>query len=477
MSDIKQAELFLSRVEKYLPIKSNVELMKRILTELHLDKLATDNKEFNDFIKKITTQEIDLSKIIKHVKDHSLNNQPLCSLFAHIEKNNLISDAELAQAKSTMQLQLHLLCVLEAITITIANAKDFGMEVYRHLQNRSGNYFPGNPLAEFFLGVPYDASAFERLKMLSIRPGMLNILFHRQMGEKEETTTDAKTFITNNKLSSWNADIIPAQANEKPLGTVSAMGLNILEASWTDSQGLNKDMGGLKNAEAGLGLINIMEEKQYSSQYKMLPSIFPEGVNGNGASTYELLTDLKVDTTTKKRVMQFNVDSDWRDSYTSWNLLFVIANIDPVFLVLKLLLPTVLSAHPENYKEVRVISLYLLGCLFLNESTRTNPFFANGYHFEQAKIILKAWGDINKNFVSDRLGLVNTDSKKVMESIFYNTFGNYPNANFVWQLYSYMRNPNQHKFTKPSPQFFGSSKTTTSSLKTEVTMEAPGLDV
>lgn len=112
MSTKEQAMRFLLRVEKQLSTKSNPKLIKRILVELNLHTLVTNNKEYNDFIERAT---------------------------------------------------------------------------------------------------PYSTTLFERLKLISIKPGMLNILFHKWMGENTESTSDADSFIKENKLSGWNAKIIPMQ--------------------------------------------------------------------------------------------------------------------------------------------------------------------------------------------------------------------------------------------------------------------------
>ena len=365
MSDKDQAGKFISRVEKYLKKSSNPKQVKEILIALHLHNLVTTNKEYNDFILKASTEEIDLGKLLNYLKINLLSNQPLCTLLAFIQENDLISDYELEEIAPILQLQINVLCILETITITMANGKEFAQDVYDHLTQRGSYFSSGNPIADFFFGVPYSTSLFERLKLISIKPGILNILFHKKMGEKVETVSDASAFVTNKHLSGWNADIAPAILEAPSKGTVSGMGVNILEATWEDSTGHAKDTGGIDNAMAGIGLIMIMEEQQYPSHYKLVSQLLPQGVSSNEASTYELLPDLKIDST-KKKVALFNVDSQWRDLYNSWNLFFVISNIDPVFMPIKLLLPTVFSAEPQNYKEVRLLSLFIFGAMLMN---------------------------------------------------------------------------------------------------------------
>ncbi|KTC84929.1 symporter [Legionella brunensis] len=485
MSIEAQAKEFLARVEQYISTNSNPDLIKQILVELNLHNMTTNNKEFKDFLLKISKDEIDLKRLIHYVKLSILNNQPLCTLLAFIQENNLVSDVELADASRTLQLQINMLCLFEAVVITMANGQYFAQDVYDHLLKRSPTSYPGNPFADFFFGAPLKASLFERLKMISIKPGILNILFHKSTGENEETKADVDAFIIRKQLSGWNADIEPANA-DLSYATVSGMGLNILEAAWEDSTGHAKESGGVDNAKSGIGLINIMEEKKYASHFSLLSHMLPEGVALSDEAAYGLLPDLKINGA-KKKVLQFDIDAEWRDIYNSWNLFFVISNINTVFMPIKLLLPSILSATPENYKEVRLLSLFLMGSLFLHEDVKNKPFFASDYSFKKATIILEKWGEINKRHASQRMQKVCPDSPANVDDLYEHIFGNYPNINFFLHLLSFAYNPQQHNLTKnytmqssqqKSPLFFAATApaaTTTSTKGKGLADNAPTL--
>ncbi|MCL9682569.1 symporter [Legionella maioricensis] len=469
MSTRAQAEEFLLRVEKHIKNKSSPKLIKELLAALNLHMLVTTNKEYNDFILKASTEELDLSKLLNYLKVNILNNQPLCTLLAFIQENDLVSDSELKEMADTLQLQINLLCVFEAITITMANGNEFAQDVYDHLNQRRSSFFPGNPVADFFFGVPYNTTLFERLKLISIRPGMLNILFHKKMGEQVETVTDANSFITNKHLSGWNADIVPVELDAPSKGTTQAMGVNILEASWEDSTGHAKDTGGTDNAKAGIGLIMLMEEKRYGSHYKLVSQLLPQGTSVNETSAYELLPDLKINSA-KKKIGLLNIDSQWRDLYNSWNLLFVISNIDSVFMPIKLVLPSVFFAESPCYKELRLLSLFLFANLLINEDTRNNPFFAKKYSIKNTTTILKKWGEINKEYAQDELHKLNGAPAVEIETVYKQIFGNYPSLNFMRQLISFSQSPNDYHFTKAhtsqqknpaSPLFFTTVSSTT----------------
>lgn len=451
MGTREQAEKLFIRIEQYIIKQSAPLLIKTILSQLHLDKLQTKNQEYNDFLLKVTTEELDLSKLLEYLKQNILSNVPLCTLLAFIQEHSLVSDAELKELSKTMQLQINILCILEAMVITMANGKDFAQDVYHHLEQRKSAHFSGSPLADFFFGAPAKASLFERLKMISIKPGMLSILFHKSQGEQVETASAARQFIASEHLSSLYAEEIKSsELNRLCTDTVPGMGINILEAMWEDSTGKAKHLGGIDNAKAGVGLIHIMELLQYPTALQLVSQLLPVGVNSNKDTTYELLPGLKIDNGNKK-VSQFHIDYPWRDLYSSWNLLFVIANMDSVFLLLKLLLPSVFSAEAQNYKEVRVLSLFLVASLFLSENIKSNPYFLSTFVFKNKESILKKWGEINKNYATELLHALCPASASAsadeVEPTYERVLGNHPHINFMQQLRSFANNRQNHSVT------------------------------
>ncbi|CAM3563387.1 hypothetical protein [Legionella longbeachae] len=465
----KLAKQLITRVEKLIKTTSEPALVRRILSELHLNELETTNKEYTDFIGKISTVPMQLTPLINYLNEKLIDNTPICQLFAFIEKNELISNEELEQAAKTIQLQITLLSILEAIIVTMTNGEQFAQDVYQHLSKRSGSPYPGNPVVDFFWA-PSNASLFERIKLSSIKPGMLNILFHRAMKDKLESQSDIEQFISKMGLWWWYADIRAAADNELT-GTTPAMALNIMEAAWEESTGDVKHICGKDNAEAGALLIKLMEEHKYSTSNTLKRSILPENtVLMDDSKSYSILPGLTVSNTPKK-VMEFNIDGHWRDLYNSWNLLFVITNIDKIFMPIKLILPTVLAAEPQNYKEVRVISLFTIGSIFLQENTKMNPFFSDNYHFKNAEIILKKWGEINKDYGMKLLKHQSNLQVDKSETSYHEVFGNNPHLNFLIRIIGYLSDPSNYQFTQPNTakfssrfSFFSQSKQTSTSL-------------
>lgn len=447
MKNRTKALKFLKRLEQFIVTQSNPEIMKQLLLALGLDKLTTGNEEYKFFVQTIKRKAIDLQPLITQIKSGILENESVCALLAYIETNALIDDTEIENAASTIQMQINLLCLLEALTITMANSNDFAHDIYNHIRKQRGVGPTGNPFYNFLFGTPSHATLFERLKLISIDPGLTSIIFHRLMEAKPETQADLDNFVNQNHLSGWNADIELANFDAVSTSTLPAMGVNILEAVWEDSTGNNKNTGGILNAQAGLGLIGIMEERGYTTSFKLAETILPKGATLASDLGYSLISELKVDNSVKK-VSQFHIDKQWMDLYNSWNLYFVIANIDSVFVPLKLLMPSVFSAESANYKEIRVLTLFLVANLFLNQQTATNPLFSNNYSFQNGAAILKKWGEINKNHAQELLQQFCAKECKEPKALYNQVLGEHPNLNFGLKLLSYFRDSHEFRLTK-----------------------------
>ncbi|MFM9185084.1 lpg2382 family Dot/Icm T4SS effector [Legionella pneumophila] len=451
MENKTKALNFLNRIERCLVPQSNPQMMKQLLSALGLDNVTTGNEEYKFFIQTIRKKAIDLKLLIDKIKSDILKNEPLCTLLAYIEENELIDDAEIENASSTIQLQINLLYLLEAITITMANSNDFAHDIYNHMMKQRGKGATGNPFYNFLFGIPSRATLFERLKLISIDPGLTSIIFHRLMGANPETQADLDDFVSQNRLSGWNADIELANFDVASTSTLPAMGVNILEAVWEDATGHNKNTGGILNAQAGLGLIGIMEEQEYTTSFKLAETTLPQGTALHSDLGYSLIPELKVDNSPKK-VSQFHIDKRWMNLYNSWNLCFVIANIDPVFVPLKLLIPSVFSAEPSNYKETRVLTLFLVANLFLNQKTLNHPLFSNNFSFRNGATIMKKWGEINKNHASELLQQCCLKEYKEPDALYNSIFGEHPHLNFVLKLVSYFQDSHQFRLTKTAKQ-------------------------
>lgn len=464
--NLQAAEAFLSRVEKVISQRTDPKLISQILIEFKLESINFSDKDFAVFIQKIKTEPMDATEFLKKLKSSILENKPLCKLLGNIHILQLISDEELEAAAGTFQLQINLLFLLEAFNITMANSTTLAKEIYQFMSNQRasfqpnnqlvnfiwGSFQPGNPVANFLFGAPKQATLFERLKMISVDPAMTNVAFHKSTADKEETKEDVETFISEFQLRGINASISPGVIGKPSDTSARGLCLNILEAAWEDATHEASKKGGIDNAIAGFGLITIMEHlqdvsaQQYINRLKLVPAILPEGIQLNEDHSYPLMPDLIVNTQLKK-VDELVMHKVWRDLYNTWNAYFVVANLDAILLPLKLLLPSVLKAEANYFKESRVMSLFLVGSLFFNNQTKHNPLFQSKFSFKQADEILSLWGKINREYAEQLLKEYCPDVKKTAADLYKETFGNHATVNLIKHVVSFGRNPSDFHIT------------------------------
>lgn len=431
------AGLFLSRIEQVLPTMTDADLMSRLIKELKLNQFKTTDTRITNFIEKIQNEAMDASLLIQNIKYSLLKNKPLCTFLANIQKNELISDSEINNAVTTITLQLHLLFLFEAIIVSMINSPRMLEDSYLYILTQRASYYPGNPFANFIFGSPLQTSLFKRLKMISVDPAMASIVLHKTTGAREETKEDVQAFINKFQLSSFNAGITPAEfsPNSNKL-TQSAMGVNILEAAWQDATSGNQD-----NAIAALGLIGMLEEKHFTVRYTATKIILPEGTEKS------LIPNLEIDDTWKKR-KEAPIDDQWKNLYIAWNLLFVVRNLDNVFLPIKLLIPSVLSSHHSDFIDLRVTTLFVMGNLFHNLQLDQNPLFSSHYKFENAKQIFSLWAKINKEYTDKKyLKHFSNDGEITPETLFKDALGDHMTINLIKHLCTFAYDKENFRLT------------------------------
>lgn len=248
-------------------------------------------------------------------------------------------------------------------------------------------------------------------------------------------------------MTSLNAEIDLATYESKLPCSVAGMGINIIEANWEDATNeASKKIGGIANAMAGFGLIALMEERQYLTGFEATDKILPQNCDTN-SDEYALLPGLKINSDTKK-MSKFGIDKEWRDLYNSWNLRFVLANIDTVFVPLKLLVPSVFSAQPDNYKEARTVSLFLVANLFINEKTHHNSIFQCNFKLDNVDAILTQWGMINHHYASRILNRFCPDSTMAPEDYYHHVFGDRPSSSLAKNLLGFVCNTENYRITE-----------------------------
>lgn len=428
------AEAFIARVIPHLCKKTNPQQICALLNALQISRLKARDSHFTDFIKRIKTEALDTEALIRQLTGIILENEPFYTLLACIQELHLISDEEIAQAAPTLNLQVQLLYLFEAFSITMMNSKTFNEDIYNFILQLRQSPIPGNPLVNFLFASGYDFSFFKNMKIVAVDPVMTSGAFVRSLDNldsSQEVDQKAQDFIKRYNLSLWNADIDPCKNG--PHNSVKNIALNMIWAICGNGKhnALQK-----RNAQAGCGLIAAMETLKYQNWKSVKSLILPPETPLNPDKSYPLLEGLKVDDSPKV-VSEFYMSKEWMDLYSLWDLLFLMDEFDAIFLPVKLLIPSVLGATPEHYIETRVFSLFLIGNLFHACKTDENPLFANPFKCKQRTRIFEEWSKINDTLVNNLLKKHCPDLKKTSEDIYRQTIGETPSLALVKHLLSF----------------------------------------
>ncbi|MCW8444379.1 hypothetical protein OQJ05_09990 [Fluoribacter gormanii] len=441
------AKQFLERVSRCLYKQSNPSIIQKILYDLRLNLLEIRDQGLKNFLDKLAEEPIDLERLIDSVKKGLLNNPPICELLAFIEREKLITDLELNEISEQLQIQLNLLCLFEAFAVTMVNSFTLNEDIYSFTKKQRNTYYPGNPINNFFFcSNRKDFSLFKSLKLVSVDPVITEGAFIRALGDaelsQEEIVKKSKEFIRQHGLALWNAKICPPPLGEMHDDSVKNVSLNILEATWEENY--KEDGNPADNAFAGATLIRLLEYLRPSHGYSFKNLVLPEKSSITEEGKYSLLPDLIVNRL-PKRVSQFYVYKEWMHLYNSWNLLFVIRNLDDSkFLMLKLLIPSVLNAIPMHYMESRVFALYLMGNLYYFNKL---SIFTDEIHLANAKTILDKWGEINKKYADFLLKTCCAELDETPKEVYHDIFGEHTNFSLAYHIANFIRDFDNFRIT------------------------------
>ncbi len=439
---LELANRFLDAIIKEINPATQPQLIRQILKSLRLQEFKTSHDRHLDmFLKKIQKKSIDMTQFIQRMKEYLLDNPAFCKLFEYIERRKLISDAELPNLIRTLQLQLNVLCIFEAIMVTLMNSTTLADDLYQLIKSHR-YYSSGNTFLNFLFASPLGNGFFPRIKLASVEPIWTNFTFHQEMEAKNESEEDLQKFIKKHKLYGPNASIIRTyHQGDKDYSSPACIGLNVAEAVVDEQKNKRDLLNGKANAYTGSGWIEGLERVNPVG-YILVDTnpVIPKGVTLTKNSYYSLLPGLKIKKV-KHMSRKLDMGIDLTNLYSTWNARFVAGNYDPVFMILKLFLPSVLGAKVDEYMNTRVLALWLFCNLYMQEKTFDQALFKVD-RLKYADEILACWSRINEKEMDTFLGKVGA-SKKSYQSI----FGGYPTCHLIKNIYSFFRYGNNSRLT------------------------------
>jgi hypothetical protein len=358
-------------------MKTNPLIMKEIIKEMRLDK----------FTSKINLLDLDELKkkpksfkpIFQDIKIALLEKHP-----AVIEFLSIAIKKKWLKKGAKVNKSVHIIYLLEYLTSAMCNNDLYFQEVHEHIKTKENeigiNY--SHPLKAFINIFELSHTFFGTAKALTVDPMLIHL--NPKYRNFKLTKQELKKKLKNQKLNFLEYTLL---SNPHKLKSFNELGmLNIYEAGITD---YNK---GLKNnalcAEALNEELTIIEKK---IRYKKI-LIAPENTSNN---YYKKLS--------KNYSISYPVSSNWQSLYVTWNLSFVLGNLDNLdILIAKLLIPSVLGAKNDQFVEPRCVSLWLSINYYLFRLKDHIILSPPENHMQMAQ----EWGEINKKYAVE---LANND--------------------------------------------------------------------
>lgn len=446
LSKRELASKLLDRIVQNIEQETNPCIIKHILNITALDQFKTSDTNFNNFLVQLQLKPLNAAQLINKTKKSILDIRRIRHLLALIQQKGLISDLEIQRSASALQFQLNLMYLFEGLTISTINSCVLGEEIFAHLLAKRKSPKSGETLSNFMFGFSKETTIFERLKIISIDPGMARFARYKSTADREETTHDTNKFERKYHLTQLNANSKPATFSKAKDNVLkSCLAINILEAAWQDAR-QSTQQGNIDNAISSFGLIGILEHQRFHMEFKIKSKVAPTDCNIDEAGNYNLLPSLKVNLDPLK-FGEIEMNSMWRDLYSTWNIFFTLANIDTLFLPIKLLVPSVLSAQPEQYIESRVALLFVMANMFLSEEIRTNPTLPNQSKLEHADDIFQLWGMLNKQYAEQVLSASCPNTDKSVTKLFQESLGDNINWNFTRHMIRFIAHQDTFELT------------------------------
>lgn len=382
------------------------EIMRNLFKEMHLENLNTSYLPLKNLLETATHDPINLTEFLGQVK-HGLVNNPIVIDFLDesVNLNLLAPDKNFIKA-------LNFAYILEQLTQAQANSITASKEIQQFFydERKKNGVDTMHPLSAAINVAKLSKSPFKTAKMMSVTPFMKKFLLERENGGPF-TLSQVEDLRKSQKISSLEKILIKPHDLPKEMNH-AAIQLNILEA------GTEEYLTGFKNnAFVAYALKKGCELKEKIDYKKGI--VRPVSFNIKGS---EISLSTKESASSENIHPEYAFSKDWVNLYESWNMSFVVGDLDDLHLILpKLFIPSQIDSKPEDYLFNRLLSLdgVINFCLF-----RVFDDVTNEPQPKNHKEIAQLWGAINKQhafrYIHKELGMNPKDLEKESEMHYKN---------------------------------------------------------
>jgi hypothetical protein len=393
-------------------LMTNPTTIKKVLKEIRLDDFDTKNKIISKFLQENKNKPKKLDSMFKIIKKAILKKHPAIIEFLELgnKKNWFKPSKNIIKA-------VHVAYILEAFTVTMCNDHDFFIEVQNHYKKKEKELGLNtqHPFRTFVNALKISPHFFDIAKPFSLDPFLVYFKLQRGLSKTQLQKEELKKLYENEEINYIEYRLLSPIKQNHNQHINELVRINIYEAGITEYKN-----GFIANALCAHTLCEYLKINHPKTIFKR-KIVIPE----NNNSFYKPYSQ-------KSFFPTIETSQSWASLYTTWNMAFVLGNLNNLELILpKLFIPSLIDAKNENFLGVRFVSLWLtINFAIFRKSDNTET-----YGPENKTEMTQAWADINKKYsFAVAKNEIHEDSK--MLSKYYKRFFSHP----FWNLFKLVRN-------------------------------------
>ncbi|MBI3632034.1 MAG: hypothetical protein HY225_01125 [Candidatus Vogelbacteria bacterium] len=358
-------------------MKTDPVVAHSILKEMRLDDLRTKFPPMKKFLVEVTSEPQALGSLFENIQQAIIHKHPAIIEFVEVALNK-----DWLEKSEHVHRAVHVTFILEHITAAMCNNHGFFAEVHDHIRakERLCGIDAQHLVRTFLRAMQISHSLFESLKSFSVDPAVA----YMRLGSQEDKVISKAALgdlYLRAKINYLEYKILCPAARKGLAHVLELLQLNIYEAGISEFENgyktksisafeLNEDIS-VRHPRAGFQEKQVLPVHAKSNFYDSIAT------NGNLFAT-------------------FHLTQQWTSLYTSWNMAFVLSEIDNLDIVFpKLLIPTLIDAESDNFIGIRYISLWLTINTFVFRKVDATPCVLGP---ENKKETAQAWAKINKKY-------------------------------------------------------------------------------
>lgn len=380
-------------------VETNPEIIKDVLKELSLDGFYSEFDVVDNLIEEAKNNPVNIKLFLDNTEIAIIEKHPaLIEFLQYCLENNLLKKSEYVLRS------IHIAYILEILTVSFANNIEFGKKLHEYFfrLRREAGINVNNSIRSFCKVWKITGSFFASLKLLSVDPGIRCFLLNHD--SKVKFTKEYLRLIYKKKEISY-VEYRFLLTTLNPKNGNKGLVLNIFEA------GVAEFKNNFKNNAFCAYILN-QELNSFPKKDDFTKStILPENQSDKFYSSFNNSNNIFSTT---------ELNSEWASLYGSWNLAFILSELDDLHILFpKLLIPSVIDSKPENYIQLRIIALWIcMNSILMKKINKKSELITS----KKMKKLSEVLGKINKKY---SLNFAKNKDFKIKDSHIHRYFSNF----------------------------------------------------